>query len=205
MRAVAEQGQDGKAFTTLCPCQVWGKKAEAAAEIEVGTRVLCEGKLTKRRKGDGWQLVVSGFEMTPVLAPALTGSNEDSVMPKKQGPQRVSRWSDLLGRAVHARQAQDWDQVERLLGQLQAAPDAPPAEQPSQELLVWYTLRVAFWEHQAAYWQERALDAADTHLSVAQVEAITRGVLRTLVRRVQDALDAAGAPNPPCTTCATSC
>ena len=36
----------------------------------------------------------------------------------------------------------------------------------------------------------------DTHLSVAQVEAITRGVLRTLVRRVYESLDASGAPNP---------
>jgi len=33
-------------------------------------------------------------------------------------------------------------------------------------------------------------------VSVAQVEAMTRGVLRTMVRRVYESLDASGAPNP---------
>jgi hypothetical protein len=31
---------------------------------------------------------------------------------------------------------------------------------------------------------------------VAQVDAMTRGVLRTMVRRVYESLDASGAPNP---------
>ncbi len=75
MLAVAEQGRDGTAFTTLVPCQLWGKRAEAAGEVEAGTLVLFEGKLTKRRKGDGWELCVSGFELTPVLAPASACSN----------------------------------------------------------------------------------------------------------------------------------
>ena len=117
-------------------------------------------------------------------------------MPKNRVSQRAPRWSDLLGQAVQAHQAKDWERVERLLGQLQTAPDAPPRAQPSQEVVVWYKLQAAFWAHQAQCWQERALRAEDTHLSVAQVEAMTRGVLRTMVRRVYESLDAAGAPNP---------
>ena len=117
-------------------------------------------------------------------------------MPKKRVTQRAPRWSALLGQAVQAQQAKDWARVERLLGQLQTAPDAPPRAQPSQEVVVWYQLQAAFWAHQAAYWQERALRSEATHLSVVQVEAVTRGVLRTLVRRVYESLDAAGAPNP---------
>ena len=117
-------------------------------------------------------------------------------MPKKRTPQPAPRWRALLAQAVQARQAQDWDQVERLLGQLQTAPDAPPRDQPSHEVVVWYTLRAAWWEHQAEDWRDRALRSEDTQLSVAEVEAITRGVLRTMVRRVYESLDASGAPNP---------
>jgi single-stranded DNA-binding protein len=76
--AVAVLGQDGKEDTTLIPCEVWGKKAEAASDCEPGQVVLFEGKLRKRQKGEGqWELVVSGFELTPVLVPtpALTGSS----------------------------------------------------------------------------------------------------------------------------------
>ncbi len=74
MLVVAEQGADGTAFPTLIPCQCWGKKAEAASDLDTGQTVLFEGKLAKRRKGDGWELCVSGFEVTPVGLPALTGN-----------------------------------------------------------------------------------------------------------------------------------
>jgi single-stranded DNA-binding protein len=49
---VCEQGQDGKTFHTLVDCQVWGKHAEAAGELEAGQLVLFEGKLAKRKKGE---------------------------------------------------------------------------------------------------------------------------------------------------------
>src|SRR5262249_29441431 len=78
MLVVAEHGQDGREYTTLVPCEVWGKKAEAAGELEPGALVLFEGKLRKRQKGEGqWELVVSGFEVTPILTPAAVsaGSN----------------------------------------------------------------------------------------------------------------------------------
>jgi molybdopterin synthase catalytic subunit len=47
-----------------------------AGELEPGALVLFEGKLRKRPKGNQtWELVVSGFEATPVLVPALTGNS----------------------------------------------------------------------------------------------------------------------------------
>ena len=78
MLVVSEQGQDGKAYSTLIPCEVWGRKAEAAGELDAGQLVLFEGKLQRRKKGEQqWEMVVSGFEVTPVLAPTsvLTVSN----------------------------------------------------------------------------------------------------------------------------------
>jgi single-stranded DNA-binding protein len=73
---LSEQGQDGKVHTLFQECEVWGKKAEAASDLEPGQLALFEGKLAKRKKGDQWELIVSGYEVTPVL-PAhatLTGS-----------------------------------------------------------------------------------------------------------------------------------
>jgi hypothetical protein len=74
---VSEQGQDGKTFPTLIDCQVWGKKAEAAGELEAGQLVLFEGKLAKKKKGEQWELCVSGFGVVPLTAsaPTLTGSS----------------------------------------------------------------------------------------------------------------------------------
>jgi single-stranded DNA-binding protein len=72
---VREQGQDGKEHATFIECEVWGRKAEAAGELDAGQLCLFEGRLRKRQKGEGqWELVVSGFELTPVLVPALTGT-----------------------------------------------------------------------------------------------------------------------------------
>ena len=59
----------------LIPCEVWGKRAEATGELEAGQLALFEGKLAKRRKGEQWELVVSGFQVTPVVAPSATGSS----------------------------------------------------------------------------------------------------------------------------------
>lgn len=69
--AVVEMGQDGKEYTTLVPCEVWGKKAEMAGECEASQLVLFEGRLRKRSKGDQqWEMVVSGFEVIPLLPKA---------------------------------------------------------------------------------------------------------------------------------------
>src|SRR5262245_7965906 len=73
---LAEQGQDGKPHATYIDCEVWGRKAEAAGELEAGQLALFEGKLAKRKKGEQWETVVSGFELTAVLppVPTLTGN-----------------------------------------------------------------------------------------------------------------------------------
>jgi len=70
---VSEKGADGKVHETYLPCEVWGQKAEACSDLEAGTLVLFEGKLAKRKKGEGWELVVSGFDLMPLTQPGLTG------------------------------------------------------------------------------------------------------------------------------------
>ena len=67
--AVAELGQDGRAHVTLVPCEVWGKKVDAASTLEAGQLALFEGKLARRKKGEQWELVVSGYELTPIAQP----------------------------------------------------------------------------------------------------------------------------------------
>jgi len=66
---VQESGRDGQAHSKLMPCKVWGAKAESAIELEAGQLVCVEGKLKKHQKGEQWELIASGFEMTPVLVP----------------------------------------------------------------------------------------------------------------------------------------
>ena len=75
MLVLSEQAQDGKIYSTLVPCEIWGRKSEAASEIEAGTLVLFEGKLKKQKKGEAWELVVSGYELTAITAPLPTSDS----------------------------------------------------------------------------------------------------------------------------------
>ena len=74
---LAEQGQDGKVHTLFQDCEVWGRRAERISEFEAGQLCLFEGKLAKRKRGETWETVVSGLDLTPVVAPhaSLTGSS----------------------------------------------------------------------------------------------------------------------------------
>ena len=74
---LTEQGQDGKPHATFIDCECWGRKAEAASALEAGQLALFEGKLAKRKKGEQWETIVSGFELTPALVPqaSMTGSS----------------------------------------------------------------------------------------------------------------------------------
>ena len=63
-----EDGSDGKLHQIYITCEVWGKKAEAASELEAGMLCLFEGKLARRRKGEQWEWVVSGFHVQPIGA-----------------------------------------------------------------------------------------------------------------------------------------
>jgi hypothetical protein len=117
-----------------------------------------------------------------------------SVRGVRRGPPPA--WRVLLQRALRARQAGEWQEVGRLLPLLATAPDGPPTDPPSRDVQAWGTLQAAYWEHVAQYWQERAHTAEAAAGEGALVAAVAREALQTLVRRVVDALDAAGAPNP---------
>jgi hypothetical protein len=105
-------------------------------------------------------------------------------------------WHVLLQQALRARQAGAWPEVGRLLPLLATAPDVPPPEPPSRLVQAWCQLQADYWEHQAQAWQARARTAEDAAVPLALVAAVAREALQTLVRRVVDALDASGAPNP---------
>ena len=80
---MTEQGADHKTHATFVDCEVWGRHAEEVGELEAGQLALFEGKLAKRKKGDQWELIVSGYDVTPVL-PAqatLTGSPQAEGVP----------------------------------------------------------------------------------------------------------------------------
>jgi hypothetical protein len=79
---------------------------------------------------------------------------------------------------------------------LATASDVPPPDPPSRDVQAWGTLQAAYWEHRAQYWQERARTAEEASGEGALVATVAREALQTLVRRVVDALDASGAPNP---------
>ena len=105
-------------------------------------------------------------------------------------------WRVLLQQALRARQAGEWQEVGRLLALVDTAPDRPPSDPPSRDVQAWGTLQADYWEHVAQYWQERARTAEESSGEVALVATVAREALQTLVRRVVDALDAPGAPNP---------
>jgi hypothetical protein len=129
-------------------------------------------------------------------------------MPKKRStpPLRRTRrvqsgsprppWSVLLQQALRAREAGAWREVGRLLTLLDTAPDVPPTDPPSPGVQTWFLLQAHYWEHLATYWQERARTAEEATADIALVTGVAREALQTLVRRVVDALDASGAPNP---------
>jgi hypothetical protein len=129
-------------------------------------------------------------------------------MPKKRStpPLRRARsvqadspllpWSVLLQHALRAREAGAWREVGRLLPLLATAPDRPPPDPPSRVVQTWGTLQAHYWEHLAQYWHERARTAEEAAADSALVAVVAREALQTLVRRVVDALDASGAPNP---------
>ena len=71
---VREVGSDGKEHQTFITCEIWGKKAEAAGELEAGDVVLIEGKLRRTKKDEVWETVVSGFECQPLQVPVATAA-----------------------------------------------------------------------------------------------------------------------------------
>jgi single-stranded DNA-binding protein len=74
---LAETRQDGKAHLIFQDCEVWGKKAEGIGELEPGALLVLEGKLAKRKKGEGWETIVTALDATAILTPtpASAGTN----------------------------------------------------------------------------------------------------------------------------------
>jgi single-stranded DNA-binding protein len=71
---LTEQTTNGQWFTTYVDCECWGKKAEAAGEIDPGALVLFEGKLKRQKRDEKlWVTLVSGFELVAV---ATGGAHE---------------------------------------------------------------------------------------------------------------------------------
>ena len=74
---LTEQDRDGKVHTLFQDCKVWIKKFYAASELEAGQLCLFEGKVAKRKKGEQWETIISGFELVPISLPlaGVTGSS----------------------------------------------------------------------------------------------------------------------------------
>jgi hypothetical protein len=72
---VRERGQDGRPHDLYVPVEIWGRRAEAVSELSPGQLCLFEGRLAKRRRGEQWELVCSGFDLTPIVVPTPPGSN----------------------------------------------------------------------------------------------------------------------------------
>ena len=74
---LSERWSDGKAHPFFVDCECWGKRAEAAGELEAEQVVLFEGRLARRKKGEQWETIVAGYELVPVLVPvsSLTGNS----------------------------------------------------------------------------------------------------------------------------------
>ena len=71
MLVLTDVGQDGREHATWIPCEVWGRGAEKAGELEPEQCVCFEGKLRRQKRGEQWETTVSGFEVNPVgLSPA---------------------------------------------------------------------------------------------------------------------------------------
>ena len=72
--AVPECGKDGKTYITRVPIDIWGSHAQEATTLSAGQLVMVEGKLRKRKRPDDeWELIVTGFEATPVGAAVAGG------------------------------------------------------------------------------------------------------------------------------------
>src|SRR5262249_32650013 len=105
-------------------------------------------------------------------------------------------WGVLLQHALRAREAGAWQELGRLLTLLDTAPDRPPPDSPSPGGQTWGALQAHYWEHRAQYWEAPACTAEDAAVPLALVAVVAREALQPLVRRVLDAMDASGAPNP---------
>jgi single-stranded DNA-binding protein len=71
---VRKQSAEGKWFSLLVPIEVWGKKAEAlASDLEPGTAVMLDGEISKRKRGESWELLITSYDVTPLPVAVTEG------------------------------------------------------------------------------------------------------------------------------------
>ena len=66
---VSERGRMAKCMTCMSPVRSGAKRQRQPVNWRPARLRLFEGKLAKRKKGEQWEMVVAGFEVTPILAP----------------------------------------------------------------------------------------------------------------------------------------
>jgi single-stranded DNA-binding protein len=78
---LTELGTDGKPHTTMVPCQVVGRKAEGVSTIPGGTMVAFEGRIDKRRVGERYEMLCTGFDLQALSAvqPAAATVADDDI------------------------------------------------------------------------------------------------------------------------------
>src|SRR2546422_370439 len=67
---LTEQGPDGHPYSRKVPVEIWGRHAEAVSALSPGTLVAFDGKVGRRSKAEGGDLVMSGFDLTPLILQA---------------------------------------------------------------------------------------------------------------------------------------
>jgi single-stranded DNA-binding protein len=63
---VTELGSDGKAHQLWQPVEIWGRRAPRLEGLKPGAWVVVDGKLTRTKRGESWETVVSGYEAQPL-------------------------------------------------------------------------------------------------------------------------------------------
>jgi len=77
MIGLSELGSDGREHFAWFPCEIWGRRAQAAGELEAGATVLVEGKLKRIKKAESWETIISGFECQPLTLPLHVGATAE--------------------------------------------------------------------------------------------------------------------------------
>jgi single-stranded DNA-binding protein len=82
---VTETGRDGREYNLFIAIEAYGSKAEAVSELQPGTLVMVEGKLSRRKARDEkWELCVSTYDVQP-LGVSAAGTTHRVAGPSQYG------------------------------------------------------------------------------------------------------------------------
>jgi primosomal replication protein N len=89
---LTEETAEHKYYSTLVPCELWGRKAEhLSTELQPGQLCLFEGKVSRKKQGEQWVFSIAGFDVT-LLQPAVLVAIDDLICC------RTARTCSLCGR-----------------------------------------------------------------------------------------------------------